>query len=51
MALKRSSKLVPEEILNDYGRTKSKEFFINNHEIIYAYEYKYSEDNRICIFL
>lgn len=50
MALKRSSKLVPEEILNDYGRVKSKEFFINNHETIYAYEIKDNENNRICIF-
>ena len=49
-ALKRSSKLVPDEILKDFGRTKAKEYFINNHETVYAYEVLDTDGNRICIY-
>ena len=49
MALKRSSKLVPEEVLNDYSREKAKEVFIDNGEAVYGYE-TLSDNYRICIF-
>ena len=50
MALKRSSKLVPEEVLKDTNRQKYQEVFNNNHEPIFAYESKDEEGNRICIY-
>lgn len=50
MALKRSSKLVPEEVLKDFGRSKAKEIFINNHDTVYAYETTDKDKNRICIY-
>ena len=50
MALRRESKLVPEEILHDYGRINSDTVFLNNGESIYAYEKKDEENNRICIY-
>lgn len=50
MALKRSSKLVPEEVLKDTTREKAKEIFNNEHEAIFAYESKTEKEERICIY-
>ena len=50
MALKRSSSLVPEEILKDFSREEAREYFVNNHETIYAYETKDENGDRICIY-
>lgn len=50
IALRRDSKLVIEEILNDSDRIKAKEKFTNEHESVFAYENLDKYGNRICIY-
>ncbi len=49
MALKRSSKLVPDEFLKDITGDKAKQIFLNNHETIFAYE-TIVDNDRICVY-
>jgi len=50
LALRRDSKYISKEILNDGFRTNAKEKFTNNHESVFAYENKDGLGNRICIY-
>lgn len=49
IALKRSSSLVSEEILNDISGKNANEIFINNHETIFAYEIN-NDNEKICVY-
>jgi len=50
LALRRDSKYVTDEILNDGFRSNAHAMFTNNHESIFAYEVTDEENNRICIY-
>ena len=50
LALRRDSKHVTDEILNDAFGLNCIEKFTNNHESVFAYETKDENGNRICIY-
>jgi hypothetical protein len=50
IALRRDSAHVTKDILYDSTRGNAVEKFVNNHESVFAYELKDSDNNRICIY-
>ena len=50
LALRRDSKYVTEDIMNDSFGINSMEKFTNNHESIFAYETADEDGNRICVY-